>query len=68
MATAIEDGIWHCPCKPDRELADILVRMLTANVWVRLSKHFGEGYPLSLADKYHLAYRLIGCKGASVTR
>lgn len=67
MATATEEEIWHCRCKADRELADILVRMFTANVWVRLSKHFGEGYPLSLADKYDLAYRLIGCKGVSTT-
>jgi len=51
---------WHC--QADKDLADILVRMLSANVWVRLSKHFNTGYPLSAVDKYDLIYRLIGCK------
>lgn len=53
---------WHCPCPADKDLVNLLVRILTANVWVRLSKHFNTGYPLSVADKYDLVYRLVGCK------
>lgn len=59
---AQETQIWHCPCQPDRELADILVRTTKPDVWQKMAEHFGKPYPYTLADKYDLVYRLLGCK------
>jgi len=56
----LKEEIWHCPCQPDRELAELLVKM--ALPWKQLADHFGKPYPYSLADKYDLVYRLFGCK------
>ena len=57
-----QEQIWHCPCQPDRELAEILVKHLGFDTWFRLSAYFGKPYPHSLAEKYDLIYRLMGCK------
>ena len=52
--------IWHCPCQPDRNLAEILVKQQMP--WKELAEHYGKPYPYTLADKYDLVYRLLGCK------
>lgn len=57
-----QEQIWHCPSEPDRELAELLVRTFTAPVWSDLAYHFKLGYPYTLADKFDLVYRLLGCK------
>ena len=57
-----QEQIWHCPCQPDRELADILVHQFSFEVWRKIATRFGKGYPHLLAEKYALIYRLIGCK------
>ena len=57
-----QEQIWHCPCEPDRELARILVRELKSDAWYRLAAHLGKPYPYTLAGKFDLIYRLMGCK------
>ena len=54
--------IWHCPSEPDRALADILVRVTGFEAWWQLAIRFNQPYPNTLAGKYDLAYRLLGCK------
>ena len=54
--------VWHCPSKSDKELAEILVRHQTATQWYAIAKHFGKEYPYTLADKFDLIYKMLGCK------
>lgn len=53
---------WHCESKVDRKLADILVHSISVQVWSKLSVHFNTEYPYHVEDKYHLVYKLMGCK------
>ena len=57
-----QSEIWHCPSEPDREIAEILVRHQTPAQWEAIAKHFSRPYPVTLADKFDLIYRMLGCK------
>jgi len=53
---------WHCESEIDRKLADTLVDVIGVQTWDKIAEHFGTGYPYHTEDKYHLVYRLMGCK------
>lgn len=53
---------WHCSSEADRKLADIMVELLSPQVWEKLAKHFGTEYPHHIEDQYHLIYKMFGCK------
>ena len=57
-----QEEIWHCPSEADRQLAIVLVAQLNQVAWLTLAVYFDKGYPYSLANKYDLVYRLLGCK------
>jgi len=62
MPTEVGMEIWHCPSPVDKKIADLLVEILDREVWDKLSLVLNEPYPLSLAEKYDLIYKLLGCK------
>ena len=57
-----QEEIWHCPSEPDRELAALLVGKLTNDAWLSLARHYSKPYPFTLAEKFDLVYRMLGCK------
>ena len=57
-----QEEIWHCPNEPDRELAALMVGCLKPNIWHQIAQHFQKPYPYTLAEKFDLVYRLLGCK------
>jgi len=38
------------------------VGVINVLTWDEMAKHFGTGYPHHTEDKYHLVYRMMGCK------
>jgi len=62
MPTEVGMEIWHCPSPADKELASLLVETLDSRAWNKLRLALNEPYPSTLAEKYDLIYKLLGCK------
>ncbi len=54
--------IWHCPADIDKQLAEIMVGSLGSRQWKSLSDKYHKNYPVTMADKYDLVHRMLGCK------
>ena len=62
IAKESQEQIWHCPSEADRELAALLVGFINSEVWQQIANHLNKPYPFTLADKFDLVYRMLGCK------